>query len=343
MNTPLCWPEIKKRVRNVTVLAGVAVSGIAMLLHPVGTAVAQQVFFGPVPNTATPNGFTTDLDFPDLFNTPSEWAGGMARISAMLYRTRYVQTTPDAVLQAQFAFLNQHQIAVAAVMGMTIASNCGQGLEGMVYGANVNASVAKRLAALGANVRYLVADEPLTFGHYSMLKGACQYSIPTLASQFGEQVAQIRQIFPSIQIIDDEAATRLQIFPDVAQWIAALRASLGGQNAAFTMGLDVQWQQPWTTWAQEFVAFLQQQKLRYGLLAHGTGQDATDAAWLGDAESTYQAWEQLIPQRPSFVSMQSWNVNPTHSLPETDPTAFTSLILTLCANTHWRLACNGLH
>lgn len=318
------------------ILAGLAIVPAA------APARAQDVFFGPIPDVLTPNGFTTDADFPQLFTLPSQWPGGLARTSAFLYRTHYVQTTPDATLQAQFAFLASQHIAVAVVMGVVEASGCGAGIEGMVYGPNVNPGVAARLRALGADVQYLIADEPLTFGHYSMLPGACQYSIPLLTSQFAREVAGVRASFPEIRVIDNEAATRLQIFADVGQWVDGLRAALG-PAVRLAMGLDVQWQVPWTTWAQQIVPLLEQHDIRYGLLIHGTGQDQTDAAWLAAAESYAQAWEALVPARPRFVSIQSWNINPTHALPETDPTSFTSLILTYCAGTHWRLACNRLH
>ncbi len=305
-------------------------------------SLAQQVLFGPQPDLTTPSGFNVDADFPRLFAQPSLWQGGMRRIAAMLYHVRYIQYTPDAILRQQFAFLASQHIAIAMVMGVVEASGCGHGMEGMVFGPNVNLGVAQRLRALGADVTTLIADEPLTFGHYATQAGACRYAIPDLVGQFAREVAGVRAAYPAIRVIDNEAAPALQAFPDVAQWLDLLHQALGPE-ARLSLGLDVQWQLPWTSWAQQLVPFLAQHDTPYGLLVHGTGLDQTDAAWLAAAESYARAWEALVPVRPRTVVIQSWNANPTHVLPETDPTSMTSLITTYCAHTRWQLACNGLH
>lgn len=50
-------------------------------------------------------------------------------------------------------------------------------------------------------------------------------------------------------------------------------------------------------------------------------------------------FERTVRERPNQVTIQSWNRYPSHVLPETDPTALTSLVEWYCDHTTVDTSC----
>jgi hypothetical protein len=214
----------------------------------------------------------------------------------------------------------------------------------MVYSLHSNEAVANLVKRAGGTIDYLVADEPFTFGHESASGNSCRYPIQQVAQSFAYQVASVRAVFPGLQVVDDEASSRLTDLAADAAWVDALTAAFGPAQP-FVISLDVQWQKPvWLTWARPFVSMLKSRGIGYGVIYHSINKYKTDLAWLQRAAAFAATWERTVSLRPTYVVLQSWSPAPSHLLPETDPTALTSFILTYCNQiTRFRSSCNGLH
>src|SRR5208282_3426683 len=128
------------------------------------------VFLSPVNDQITPAGFSIDPDYRQLFHPGASWQKAMSRVNAFEIVNHYVFTQDETILRSIFSFLHEHNIALAVVFGLVPSTNgCGRGVEGATAG-QYNLGVAKRLKRLGADLKYIVVDEPLTFGHYSAAK-----------------------------------------------------------------------------------------------------------------------------------------------------------------------------
>jgi hypothetical protein len=81
---------------------------------------------------------------------------------------------------------------------------CGFGVEGLNRPGR-NAGSFKRLKQLGLDIQYIAMDEPLTFAHDHDKKNACQFSIQDTARRVAASIAEIRQYYPNVKVVDDEA------------------------------------------------------------------------------------------------------------------------------------------
>jgi len=286
------------------------------------------IWFHPVTDQVTPAGFLVDQDFMQLFTPNAPWQNALSRIHVFEIVRRYIMTQPDSNLQKIFTFLHDRHIELAIDCGMVPANGCGDGIEGMVNQPNANLAMATRLKKLGADVKYIVMDEPLTFGHYSNKPNACHYPIPELAVAVVGEIRKVRSVFRDAIVIEDEAHSGIGSPDELGQWLDALKAQLG-DGAPQAIRFDVQWEsprKPWRQYTPPLVATVLRHGYRYGIIFDGTPQDSTDEAWIHTAQENIRNWEKTIRWRPDHVMIQSWHRHPQQLLPETSPTTLPYLI-----------------
>lgn len=115
----------------------------------------------------------------------------------------------------------------------------------MSRGSNAVEREARLFQRLGADVRYIVADEPLAFGHYFDKRDACEYSIERTAQSYAENLRQAKSVFPNAEVVDAEATTALNSPQELGEWLDLLRQRLG-PSAPSVLNLDIQWDRdPW--------------------------------------------------------------------------------------------------
>ena len=112
--------------------------------------------------------------------------------------------------------------------------------------------------------------------------------------------------------------------------LTTLKAALG--NTKFFFHFDVQWFSNWQPVVPGLIAILQQHGIGYGVQFRGTGAQTNDASWMAAARNSVQEWDRVVKVPPAHPMIQSWNSNPTHVLPESDPNAMTNLVDWYCAN-----------
>jgi len=290
------------------------------------------VFLSPVNDQITPAGFSIDPDYRQLFHPGASWQKAMSRVNAFEIVNHYVFTQDETILRSIFSFLHEHNIALAVVFGLVPSTNgCGRGVEGATAG-QYNLGVAKRLKRLGADLKYIVVDEPLTFGHYSAAKDACRYSIDQLAEGFRSEAARIRSIYPNTPIIEEEAESGIGAPEELGLWLDALKRELG-EEAPISIRFDVQWgssKKPWRQVAPPLVDAVLRHGYHYGVIYDGNPQDPTAEDWIRSAEAHIKEWEAVIHRAPDHIAIKSWHHQPALVLPESSPTTLPYLVNWYC-------------
>ena len=144
---------------------------------------------------------------------------------------------------------------------------------------------------------------------------ACRYSIEDTARRVAAAVVEIRQYYPDIRIVDEEAPT----ITSAAQWNAGFGRWLQACEATGlrldAVVLDVDWRLPWLDWAAPSVTTAHNNGVRAGIFLTGTGPGTSDA----DAIAAYkQNIQSVDASRLPFdlVIIANWTSHPSRNLPK---------------------------
>ncbi len=308
-----------------------AAAFLAALAAPI-SAFAQQVWFAPPDNLQRGANPPTNQDFPRLFDPSPAWS---ARTDVFVLSPLMGSVVgPEDALHKTNAFLAAHHIAQAVGIGAAQMDNadrtpgeCGYGVEGLTRPGR-NAASFKRLKQLGVDIQYVAMDEPLTFAHYYNKKNACQFSIKDTASRVAASISEIRQYYPNVKIVDEEAPTitsARQWNADFPAWLAAYRQAVGAPLDAIVF--DVDWRLPWGTWVSPSVTAAHRSGVRAGMFLTGTGPGASDADAVASRKQNVLSLDQArLPL--DLVIIANWTPHPSRNLPEADPDTLTSFL-------HW--------
>lgn len=301
-------------------------------------APAQQVWFAPPDNLQRGANPATNDDYPQLFDTSPAWSvhTDVFVISPLMGSV----VGPEEALRKTNAFLATRHIALAVGIGAAQIDNadrtpgeCGFGVEGLNRPGR-NAAGFKRLKQLSIDVQYVAMDEPLTFAHYYDKKNACRFSIQETARRVAASIAEIRQYYPNVKVIDYEAPTITSASEwnnDFAGWLAAYRQAIGTPLEAVVF--DVDWRLPWQTWVSPSVAAAHKAGVRAGIFLTGIGPGASDAdAIAARKQNALSVDEAKLPL--DLVVIANWTPHPSRNLPESDPDTLTSFL-------HWFQARHG--
>lgn len=269
-------------------------------------------------------------DFPHLFDPTPAWDPkiDVFEISPMMGSV----VGPNGELNRINTFLTGRHIALAVGTGGVTMDNprpapgeCGFGVEGMIRPGR-NAAAFKRLKQLGLEVRYVALDEPLTYGHYYNKKNACHYSIQDVARRVAAEIAEIRQSFPNIRVVDEEApsiTTTVQWNADFPNWLKAYRDAADVPFDAVVFDLD--WRQPWQTTVSASLRAARGAGVRTGIILDGTGPGTTDADAIAAYKRNIEAVE-ASGLKFDLVIVANWTPHPARNLPQSDPDTLTSVL-----------------
>ena len=308
-----------------------AASVLAVAAAPI-SASAQQLWFAP--NDDLPRGPNGDLylnhDFPHLFDPSPTWD---PKIDVFKISPKMGSVVgPAEGLNRINAFLRGRRIALAVSIGAALMDNrnptpgeCGFGVEGMSRPGR-NAADFRRLKQLGIEIRYVAMDEPLTFGHYYSKKNACHYSIDDVARRAAAAIAEIRQYYPEVRVVDEEAppiTTTAQWNTDFPKWLEAYRRAAGEPLDAIVFDLD--WSQPWQAVVAPGSRAARDAGVRVGIFITGARPGASDAEAVAAYKRNLQAVE-ASGLKFDLVDVANWTPHPSRNLPESDPDTLTSVL-----------------
>jgi hypothetical protein len=286
-------------------------------------------------------------DFMALFPADAPWQKAAARVQIFEIYPQFLSRASDDTLRAVFEGLKRRNIALAISYGMLHRPKGAEMHEG--YGAEIAGRDIARLKRLGADVRYIVADEPLLFGHFFWGVGAPPLPIAELAKDFVSTARQFREAFPEARIGMDDP---IMLYKD-QEWAPAMREFLAAYKNEFGEPMGFvrlecasfqirEWLPRYISAAELFRSL----GVGFGVLITGDASDTSDEQWLAKAEERYVVWESDGRPAPAQVVFQSWMPRPSKILPETAPDTHTHLV-----NGYFRertslaatLGSNGLH
>ena len=310
--------------RRSPIVVCLAILCLAFAARP---AAAQQVWFAP-PDNMDRGARTFNHDFPGLFDEKPAWD---PKIEVFKISPKMGSTIgPADQLTRINAFLKERHIALAVSIGAMQVDNanpvpgeCGYGVEGMVRPGR-NVVQFKRLKQLGIEIRYVVMDEPLTYGHYYNKKNACGYSIEEVARRVAAALAEIRQSYPDVRVVDEEAPqamTTEQWNADFPKWLDAYRRATGGPLDAIVYDLD--WRPSWPSIVAPGVRAAHQAGIRVGIILDGAGK--SDAEAVADYKKNMASVAAAhLPL--DFVEIANWTPHPANDLPQSDPNSLTGVL-----------------
>jgi len=302
----------------------------ASFVVPAADRGGPEIWFAPQDNLQRGANPPTNQDFPQLFDPSPAWS---ARADVFVVSPFMGSVAgPEDALHKIDAFLAGHHIALAVGIGAAQMDNvdrtpgeCGFGVEGLNRPGR-NAGSFKRLKQLGIDVQYVAMDEPLTFAHYYNKKNACQFSIQETARRVAASIAEIRQYYPSVKVVDYEApniTSAQQWNADFAGWLAAYRQAVGAPLDAVVF--DVDWRLPWQTWVSPSVTSAHRAGVRAGMFLTGTGPGASDADAIAARKQNALAVDRArLPL--DLVIIANWTPHPSRNLPESSPDTLTSFL-----------------
>jgi hypothetical protein len=292
----------------------------------------SEVWFAPndnLPRPGAPGGYLNH-DFPHLFDPSPAWD---PKIDVFKISPKMGSTIgPAEDLTRINAFLKDRRIALAVDTGAMLMDSpdpvpgeCGFGVEGSNRPGR-NAIEFRRLKQLGIEVRYVTMDEPLTFGHYYSKKNACHFSIDEVARRVAAAIAEIRQSYPDVRVVDAEAppiTTTAQWNADFPKWLEAYGRATGKPLDAIVYDLD--WRQPWQAVVAPGSRVARQAGVRVGIFFTGAPPPASDAEAVAAYKRNIQAVD-ASGLKFDLVMVANWTPHPSRNLPQSDPETLTSVL-----------------
>ena len=146
-------------------------------------------------------------DFPTLFKPRAPWPEAAKVVSVVNFTLLFVLRSPDDEFKEALDGLRARGIALSIqAQPLTESQACGRATES--FGPPFEmARAAQRLKKFGADLRYIMLDEPLYFGHqFAGQEGRipCQFSIDKLASESARKLAPMFEAYPDVQVGDVE-------------------------------------------------------------------------------------------------------------------------------------------
>jgi hypothetical protein len=285
------------------------------------------IFFNPLPH---PNG---SLDFMNLFTVDAPWEQSAQQVHVFELFGGWVVHFPweppeatDAELEQIVKDLNRRGMAIAFGASPLVATdNCGKGIEGF-FGPEEGLGIARKLKALGAEVRYVSLDEPFAFGHIYSGANACQWTAEKIAGQVHVYIEAIHSIYPEAIIGDDEPLWAGVDPQEIIGWLDTYQAVTG--EALPFLHLDLDFSRPdWPQAAKQIEEATKTRGVEFGIFYLGDAGDATDAEWLNKAFERARRYELEAGGQPDHVIFASWHPRPDAVLPETNSDTFTGLLL----------------
>jgi hypothetical protein len=288
---------------------------------------SPRVWFAPRDNLARPGFYAGSPDFMDLFRPNAPWTQAASHLQVFKICPQFVLSASDADLKAVIVGLRQRNIALALDFGLlTNRTLCGK-IEG--YCGEQIGPAAARIKALGGTLAYVAMDEPLWFGHFSTQPGALQTPIAAIAKDVANQVATIHRYFPNAQVGDIEPLLGETAPPnyvdEILEWMNAYEQAVGIPFAFFHVELNGESTEVQTQLSQ-LSAQMRSNGTKFGIIYNGSLSDTTGPAWTTDAEALFVWVEQNQAMVPDDAVLQTWEIQPDHALPETQPGTMTYLV-----------------
>jgi len=272
-------------------------------------------------------------DYLSLFDQGAPWTKAASMVKVFLVTKKFVIESSDQEITRLIFDLKRRNIALALQGVPLVASEaCGRNIES--YGPPHHmVAAAKRIKQLGGAVQYVALDEPLFYGHEyegNASLRACHSPIDKIAEETARSMAEIREVFPSVQIGDVEPFGIHR--PDSETWIAHLKEwfqaykKASGTQFAFLQADLVRSNPNWKPQFLSAVGLVRGLGIPLGVIYNGTPENGTDEEWTTEAMRLCHVVEGEMRVAPDLVVFQTWTDHPQRMLPDTDSGTLTNLV-----------------
>jgi hypothetical protein len=297
-----------------------------LLLTGIAGASAQELWFAPPDNL--PRGDKVfGPDFDDLFSPGTRWDGALARVEVFQINPRYSFASPEPNLKRVLDSIGHKQTKLAVAMQAVIKrADCGTGLEGMAP-PNGAAPIMQRMKRLGADVKFVVMDEPFYFGHLFKGPNGCQYDLNDLVDAIVPSTKAVLKEFPDAQIGETEPVSSSlppNWLADLAKYLDIYQEKVG-RPLSFIQA-DITWGSNWQPQLRQLQALLKTKNVKLGVIFNAPGPGASDEAWVANAVHNIDTYYNAIRSAPDQAVFASWTIHPSHILPVTSPGALTYVL-----------------
>ena len=295
----------------------------------------QTVFFSPLDPIYRPaaisggGGYPGSLDYMELFAPNAAWVNAASHVQVFEPYGQWIQAATDAQLTQMFTNLANRHIVLGievSAFAFPTATGCGSGVES--FQASGWVFLLQRIKDLGGDLQWVFFDNPLYYGSYYNGENACRWPLDTVLANLLPQVTMVKRIFPNVRIADIEGIAPADV-PDwldrLKSFIAMYRQANGSNFAALRVDAGG-FVDP--NWKDDIIAFSKiaaQDGIPFGIIYQGSTEQSS-ADWMNAARQRVLDYELHGGTPPDHVVFQSWTQYPEYSLPETDSSAFTSII-----------------
>ena len=305
---------------------GAALCAILAVLQTSRAADKPQIWVALAPGHQRPNGtFAGAADFADLFSPGAPWSTVAGRVGVFKIYPELVRDGSDAELRRLLDGLAARKIALGLEIPVLVdtVGSCTPGKPKSRW----MLGFVERLRKLGADLRYLAAVGPLVDGHVSIKPGYCHLPIPDVADDAAHTIAEMRKIYPELQVGEIEPVGHRKDYPDwreLGAWFNAF-SKAAGRPPAF-LHVDITWGLPWRDDLLSVARQTRAAGIPFGAIYNAEGSSA-DADYARAVLQHAREVESVLGGAPDHVVFQSWVNNPRRALPESDPATMTGMVL----------------
>jgi uncharacterized protein (DUF433 family) len=270
-------------------------------------------------------------EYMDLFAPDAPWQKAAARVNVFKIYPQWIDGATDDQLKIQFADLKRRHIKLAMEFGVLSPTDAwmSEGYGGMDHHL---LKAVERIHNDGGTLSYVAMDEPMYFGTVYRTGGMTPLTIKQMVDDAAVNIKEMWTEFPDVQVGDIEPLVTAsaqgmsdeELITRYGDGIDEFNRVLGKPLAFFDADLDWHSNNFLKKIAAEYKT-VRARDVPYGIIYNGDGSNNDDASWLEAARWHMSECEAAVGT-PQLVIFQSWNPNPRKLLPESDQTAFTSLI-----------------
>lgn len=317
-------------------LVGLARAGVALAQSPPHEP-APEIWFAPMTWEISPQTHQIDYsmhDFPDFLQPAAPWQQAASRTAVVALPHNVVWSYPNR--SELISFFREHHFKTAFGFGMLFdKGECPESVEGISKDSAVNVesvNVAKLWNEAGGSLDYIIMDGPLGYGHILVPK--CRYSVEEIARRAASTLKGIQAFFPHVRVVDSEGTGRMmdaEWLKLMDTWTKAFKRAAGVPIEA--EALDLGWDdlRPGESWERTTGAasrFFSARGIKTGLIINDNkiGPSVSDETWMAANRRHIKEVADRNGLGLAFLLINGWMHHPRRNLPETDPTAYTSLI-----------------
>lgn len=332
------------RLRNLRRLASLCLSALLLAggwltaWAAYARAPTVQIWFSPKQDNVVSDGtgvhvVFTKYDFGQMVASQAAWQTAASRLALMSLNIHAPEHFADLPALVAMANRSKFQISLSGSAMFTDGKCAKEGMEGL----DASSGFARELVAAvrkwkeaGGRLDYVDMDSPFYFGYYASAK-SCHFSIAEVARRTAATVSEIRKLYPKIKLMDAEGPGPKPMGPylaDFQKWLDAFKVASGKPMESVAM--DMHWKVPgqptydWTNDARQMAAMLHKNGVQAGMYINDTNEK-TNADWMAvNRQHLAQAAHGNLGI--DYVFIASWANFPDRNLPESDQSAYVSLI-----------------